>query len=404
MTSATIADLYDPDTFVAGVPYETFALLRREDPVHFVKEPGGPGFWAVTRYEDIVAVSSDNQLFSSWRGGTNIPDMPEDAMALIRTLLINMDPPQHTKYRRLVSAGFTPKVIAQLEPHVREITRAVIDRVYARGSCDFVTDIAAQLPLAVIAEMLGVPDEDRPRLFDWSNRLIGFDDPEFQTSPEDGRIAATEMFVYANGLAVERKAHRHDDIISILMQAEVDGARLTEADFDGFFILLSVAGNETTRNLISGGMLALLEHPDQRARLLADPALLSTAVEEMLRWVTPVMYFRRTLTRDAAVGPRQLKAGEKVCIYYPSGNRDEAVFEQPDVFDVGRSPNPHMAFGGGGPHFCLGASLARLEIRCMFEELLSRMPDLELAGPVLRLRSNFINGIKHMPVRWTPGA
>src|SRR5581483_1578599 len=214
--------------------------------------------------------------------------------------------------------------------------------------------------------------------------------PEFQTSPEDGRVAATEMFVYANGLAVERKAHPRGDIISVLMQADVDGERLTEADFDGFFILLSVAGNETTRNLISGGMLALLEHPDQKARILADPALLPTAVEEMLRWVTPVMYFRRTLTGDAVVGPRQLKAGDKICIYYPSGNRDEAVFDQPDVFDVGRSPNPHMAFGGGGPHFCLGASLARLEIRCMFEELLSRMPDLELAGPVQRLRSNFI--------------
>jgi len=404
MTTPDTIDLFDPGVYAQGMPHDVFATLRRESPILRHPEPAGPGYWALMKYEDIVAVSSDNTLFSSWTGGTNIPDMPEDAMAVIRTILINMDPPQHTKYRRLVSTGFTPKMIAALEPHVREITKKIIDRVAKRGSCDFVTEIAAELPLAVIAEMLGVPESDHAKMFDWSNRLIGFDDPEYHTSPEDGRIAAMEMFFYANQLAVERKASPKDDLVSILMAADINGESLTEADFDGFFILLTVAGNETTRNLISGAMLALIEHPDQRQRLIDDPSLMPAAVEEFLRWVSPLIYFRRTATRDAVIGGQQIKAGDKVVMYYPSGNRDEAVFEQGGTFDVGRAVNPHMAFGGSGPHFCLGASLARLEIRIMFEELLTRLPDIELAGPVQRLRSNFINGIKHMPVRFTPEA
>jgi cholest-4-en-3-one 26-monooxygenase len=402
MTTETLVDLYSPDTYARSMPHEEFAMLRKHEPVRREREPAGPGYWALTRYDDIVTISSDNTLFSSERGGTNIEDQPDEAMALLRTILINMDPPKHTKYRHLVATGFTPKIVARTEPHVRAITRRIVDAVAARGSCDFVTDIAAQLPLAVICEMLGVPDEDHHKVFDWSNRLIGFDDPEYHTSPEDGKVAATEMFMYAHGLAAERKARPKADIISILMGTEVDGDLLSEADFDGFFILLAVAGNETTRNLISGAMLALIEHPEQRARLIADPALITTAVEEFLRWVSPLIYFRRTLSRDVEVGGQRMRAGDKVAMYYPSGNRDEAIFEDGDVFDVARTPNPHMAFGGGGPHFCLGSSLARLEIRCMFEELLRRLPDIELDGPVMRLRSNFINGIKHMPVRFTP--
>jgi cholest-4-en-3-one 26-monooxygenase len=395
-------DLFDPGIYAKAMPHETFARLRREAPVFFHPEPDGPGYWALTKYEDIVTVSSDNNLFSSWAGGTNIPDLPADGLAVVRTIMLNMDPPQHTKYRRLVSTGFTPRMIAALEPHVREITRKIVDRVAKRGECDFVTDIAAELPLEVIAEMIGVPPDDHKKVFDWSNRLIGFDDPEYQTSPEDGQIAATEMFVYANQIATDRKAHPRKDLVSVLMAAEVDGEKLSEADFDGFFILLAVAGNETTRNLISGAMLALVEHPDQRQRLIDDPSLMPLAVEEFLRWVSPLIYFRRTATADTQIRGQQIKTGQKVAMYYPSGNRDEDVFENGDVFDVGRSDNPHIAFGGTGPHFCLGASLARLEIRCMFEELLSRLPDMKLAGPVQRLRSNFINGIKHMPVRFTP--
>ena len=402
MTTMTLADLYSADTYAQAMPHDTFDVLRREDPVHWQPEPGGQGYWALTRYEDIVQVSSDNELFSSARGGTNLEDLGEDALTMIRTLLINMDPPKHTQYRKLVATGFTPKMVRQLEPHVRQITKQIVDSVASKGSCDFVTDVAAQLPLAVICEMIGVPPEDHHKIFDWSNRLIGFDDPEYHTSPEDGRIAATEMFMYANAMAQDRKANPRGDLVSVLMQAEVDGDRLSEANFDGFFIVLAVAGNETTRNLISGAMLALIEHPEQRQRLIDDANLLPTAVEEFLRYVSPLIYFRRTLQRDVVVGGRQLREGDKVAMYYPSGNRDGASFDDPHGFDVGRSPNAHMAFGGGGPHFCLGASLARLEIQCMFEELLSRLPDIELAGPVDRLRSNFINGIKHMPVRFTP--
>ncbi len=401
MTTTNVADIYSPDVFARSMPHDVFARLRREAPVSWQRETdGGPGYWAFVKYHDIVAISSDNTLFSSWRGGTNIPTMTEDSLAVIRTLLVNMDPPQHTKYRRLVSTGFTPKMIAAMEPHVREITRRIIDNVEARGSCDFVHDISAQLPLAVIAELLGVPQEEQEMVFDWSNRLIGFDDPEFQTSPEDGRIAAGELFKYANALAVERKANPRNDLVSVLMAAEGDGESLTEADFDGFFILLAVAGNETTRNLMSGAMLALIEHPEQRRRLIDNPALMPAAVEEFLRWVSPLITFRRTAARDTEVGGQQIKAGDKVVMYYPSGNRDEDVFENASAFDVGREVNPHMAFGGGGPHFCLGASLARLEIRCMFEELLARLPDMRLDGDVRRLRSNFVNGIKEMRVRW----
>jgi cholest-4-en-3-one 26-monooxygenase len=242
------------------------------------------------------------------------------------------------------------------------------------------------------------------QVFDWSNQLIGFTDPEYHTTPEAGQQAAMQMFLYANTLAVERKATPRNDLISVLINADVEGERLSEAEFDGFFLLLAVAGNETTRNLMSGAMVALMEHPDQRQRLIDDPSLMTTAVEEFLRWVSPLIYFRRTLSRDTELGGQPMRAGDKIAMYYPSANRDEAIFEDANVFDVSRSPNPHMAFGGGGNHFCLGASLARLEIKCMFEELLTRLPDMELAGSVSRLRSNFINGIKHIPVRFTPQA
>jgi cholest-4-en-3-one 26-monooxygenase len=399
VTTTSPIDLFSPDTYAHAMPHEEYARMRRESPVARIEEPGGRGYWGVFKYEDIVTVSGDNNLFSSWAGGTNIPDMAPDGMAMVRTIMLNMDPPMHTKYRRLVSTGFTPKQINALEPHVRGITRRIVDGVIERGECDFVTDVAAELPLEVIAEMIGVPREDRHKLFDWSNRLIGFDDPEFNTSEEDGRVAATEMFMYGHQMAVDRKAHPRDDLVSVLMQAEVDGESLTEADFDGFFILLSVAGNETTRNLISGAMHALIEYPEQRQRLVDDPSLMPLAVEEFLRWVSPLIYFRRTATADTVVGGVPIASGEKVVMYYPSGNRDEDVFEDGETFDVGRKANPHMAFGGGGPHFCLGASLARLEIRCMFEELLSRISAFEPTSPTQRLRSNFINGIKHMPMR-----
>ncbi len=394
-------DLCDLDQFAAGVPHDAFKLLRAEAPVFRHKEPnGGPGFWAVTKYQDLITVSKDPGTFSS-ANGTNISDAPDEQLSQLRTIMLNMDPPAHSKHRRLVNQGFTPRMVGRLEQHIRDMTRQIVDAIAAKGACDFVTEVAAELPLQVIAEFLGVPFADRHKVFEWSNRLIGFDDPELRPSGDDGTLAATEMYMYANQLAVQRRETPRDDLVSVLMRGEVDGERLSEQEFDSFFLLLAVAGNETTRNLISGGMLALIEHPEQRARLVAEPALLPTAVEELLRWVSPVMHFRRTATRDTELRGQKIRAGDKVVIFYPSANRDEDVFPHADRFDVGRTPNEHIAFGIG-EHFCLGSNLARLEIRLIFEELLTRLPDIELAGPVNRLRSNFINGIKHMPVRFTP--
>jgi cholest-4-en-3-one 26-monooxygenase len=396
-------DVFDPDIYVKGVPHDAFRVLRAERPVSFQEEPpDGRGFWAVTKYQDIVAISKDPHTYSSYRGGTNIPDYPPDSLDVIRMLMVNMDPPQHTKFRRLTSTGFTPKMIARMEEYIRRAAREIVDDVIESGRCDFVTKISAELPLIVIADVMGVPQEDRHLVFDWSNRLIGFDDPEFQTSLEDGTIAAQEMWSYANQLAEDRRGKDGKDLVTVLINAEIDGERLDEMEFDAFFLLLSVAGNETTRNLISGGMLALIENPDQRARLLADPSLLGTAVDEMLRWVTPVNHFRRTATKDVVLHGEQIKENDKVVLFYTSANRDEDVFTNPMQFDVGRTPNEHLAFGIG-QHSCLGLNLARLEIKVMFEEILKRMPDIELDGPVRRLRSNFINGVKAMPVKFTPG-
>jgi cholest-4-en-3-one 26-monooxygenase len=402
MVQLAEVELYSADSYVERVPHDVFKRLRREAPVYWHRETNGPGYWALTKYDDIVTVSQDSATFSSARQGTNIEDPSPEGLAMIQTLMLNMDPPRHTVYRRLVAQGFTPSMIRKLEPHVREITAKIIDGIARRGECDFVTDVAAELPLRVITEMVGVPQEDRHKVFDWSNRLVGFDDPEMTTSAEDGASAATELFLYAHQLAAQRRESPRDDLISVLLQAEVDGVLLSEAEFDAFFLILCVAGNETTRNLISGAMHAFMEHPDQRQRLIDDPSLMPVAVEEMLRWVSPLIYFRRTAQRDVEIRGQLIREGEKVVMYYPSANRDEDVFENAGTFDISRSPNAHVAFGGGGHHFCLGASLARLEIKVIFEELFRRLPDMELAGKPNRLRSNFINGIKHLPVRFTP--
>jgi cholest-4-en-3-one 26-monooxygenase len=315
--------------------------------------------------------------------------------------MLNRDPPQHVKYRTPVRRGFTPRRIAALAPHVRELTRAVLGRVAHKGECDFVASVAAELPMIVICELMGVPQDDRHLLFTLSNRLVGFDDPEFQDSPEDAEKAAVEMWAYAHQLGQQRRARPGADLVSDLVTGEVDGHRLDELAFNNFFLLLAVAGNETTRNAISGGLLALLEHRDQWERLLASPRLVATAVDEIVRWVSPVMYFRRTATQDTVVGGVEVGAGDKVVMWYPSANRDEAVFPDAGRFDVGRDPNPHLGFGVG-EHFCLGSHLARLELRILFEELIRHFPDIDLAGPPRRLRSNFIHGIKELPVRFTP--
>jgi cholest-4-en-3-one 26-monooxygenase len=400
----TDVNLVDLDRFVPSVPYEMFDVLRHEAPVFWHKEGGDKGFWAITRYDDVVSVNRDAETFSSARGTALIHDLDQDLLDQQRMMMLNMDPPMHTRYRRLVNRGFTPRMVSALEDDMRRMTNAIIDGVSEKGECDFVTDVAAELPLQVIADILGVPQEDRHLVFDWSNRMVGSEDPEYQITPEAATMAAMELYDYAHKLASEKRLDLHNDIVSILLQAEPNGEALSELEFDMFFLLLCVAGNETTRNLISHGMLALMEHPGERKRLLDDPSLLPSAIEEMLRWGSPVMHFRRTATRDTEIGGQEIKEDDKVVFWHISANRDETVFEDPYRFDISRSPNEHVAFGSGGPHFCLGANLARLEINVMFEEVLRRLPDMELAGPAQRLRSNFINGIKHLPVSFSPSA
>jgi cholest-4-en-3-one 26-monooxygenase len=400
-------DLYDPDGYVAAVPHEMFATLRREAPVHWHEKPTGDGFWCITRHADVGAVNRDAALFSSWEQTALMEVPPPEGLEMSRLMMLNMDPPQHTQLRKIVNRGFTPKRIRDLMDVLEQRAANIVDEIIDKGSCDFVSEVAAELPLQAIAEFLGVPQEDRRMIFDWSNQMIGFDDPEFRTSEEQAQAAAAQLYAYAEGLAAERQANPRDDIVTALISAEVDGEALTTNEFDLFFLLLAVAGNETTRNAISHGMLALIEHPEQRQRLLDDPTLMDTAVEEILRWATPVMHFRRTATRDTVIHGQEIKAGDGVIMWHMSANRDEDVFDDPYTFDVGREHNPHtmhVAFGGGGPHFCLGANLARAEIKVMFEALLPRIPDMELAGPVRRLRSNFINGIKEMPVSFSPSS
>ena len=408
-------DLLNLDVFVEGVPHEAFQLLREEAPVYKHPEPGGPGFWVLTKYHDIETTSQDFNTFSSAHGVVGLSaseyhpgDSSSDGSDTQRAgagqelMMLNMDPPRHTKLRKLVNTGFTMARINKMEPAVRKVTNDVIDAVAARGECDFVTEMAAELPLQVIDELIGIPQEDRRQIFDWSNRMIGSADPEYQVSPDATMNAGIEMYAYAERLSAERREHPRDDLMSVLIDAEVDEDKLTQLEINVFFLLLSVAGNETTRNLISGGMLALFDHPEEWARLRDDPSLMDAAVEEMLRWITPVMYFRRTATHAMEIRDQQIKEGDAVSLWYISANRDEEVFPDPYRFDVGRTPNMHLTFGAGGPHNCLGLNLARLEIKVMFEEMIRRMPDIQQAGPAQRLRSNFISGIKHLPVKFTP--
>ncbi len=397
-------NLLDPDRFVAGVPHHWFTYLRQHAPVYKHPEPnGGPGFWVVTRYDDVVAINRDGQTFSSEQSRGGVVAM-EDAVAAADItaqgrMMLTMDAPDHTRYRSLVNRGFTPRMINTLHAPIRAMVKEILDRALEKRECDFVTDIASELPLQVIAQMLGVPFEDRHKLFEWTNRMIGSEDPEYGVSRDESRGAAMEMYMYSNELATQRRTEPRDDIVTALLNADVNGDQLSEMDFNIFFLLLAVAGNETTRNALSHGMHALIDHPDQYQMLVENPTLVPSATEEILRWASPVMYFRRNVTRDTEVRGQQLKAGDKISIWYISANRDETVFENPFSFDITRTPNEHVAFGGGGPHFCLGANLARMEMNIMFEELVRRVDSVERIGEVKRLRSNFINGIKHLPVR-----
>ncbi|MBM3671004.1 MAG: cytochrome P450 [Actinobacteria bacterium] len=397
-------DLTDPQTFADGIPHDVFARLRREAPVAWHSEATGKGFWSVTRHADVVDVNRETESMSSARFGNMIFDN-ESAEDLGGSMLVSMDPPQHTRYRRLVNRGFTPRMISRLEEFMEQIAARTLDRVLPRGEADFVEDVAAELPIQVIAHLMGVGEAERSKVFELSNRLIGFDDPEYGSGRGSAEEAGFEMYTIANKIGKEKReaidaGRRADDIVTALLEAEVDGDRLSELEYDMFFLLLTVAGNETTRTAIAQGVLAFIEHPEQWERLRDDRSLLPTAVDEILRYTTPIMHFRRTVMGEREVGGQPMQDGEKVIIWYASANYDEDEFADPLRFDVGRTPNQHVTFGGGGPHFCLGANLARLELRVMFDALLDRMPLPELAAPPDRLHSNFNHGLKRMPVRW----
>jgi cytochrome P450 len=398
------------DVFAERVPHETFALLRREAPVYWYDWSGGQGFWCVTKHDDVVAVSKDTKTFSSAQGA-NLEDLDEDAQ-VARQSMLETDPPNHSRLRSLVGPPFTPRAVRAYEVALRELTREILDRALALGEFDFVEEIARELPIRVLARLLGAPESDTDALIGWGDRMIMNTDPEFtdvlHDSPASERYrlvpfrspAALELFEYGHAIAADRRAEPTDDLVSKLVHTEIDGEMLTEREFDTMFLLLVVAGNETTRQAIAHGMLALVEHPDQWRRLRDDPQLIwDTGADEILRWSSPVLHFRRTATADTEIRGQAIREGEKVVVWYVSANFDEDVFDAPERFDVGRNPNPHITFGGGGPHFCLGAHLARLEVQVLFSELIPRLADLELTGPARRIRTNFTNALRSMPVR-----
>ena len=387
-----------------------FAALRHERPISWHTEPEipgltfgpGPGFWSLVRYADIVAASRNPEVFISGQG-TNIPDFPPEVYEFLGSM-INMDPPRHTRFRLIVNRGFTPRQVGAIEQSVHDRARSIVDAVAHQGSCDFVSEIAAALPLQIICDMVGIPESDYGLIFEKTNVVLGASDPEYGGEITAAFTAAQELWQYAQDLRADRLRHPRDDITTTISQAEVDGHSLTPEEFGSFFVLLVAAGNETTRNAISHGMKALTDFPDQRRRWLDDFDGISTsAVEEIIRWATPVIHFRRTcVAQDVEIGGTHFAEGQKVVLWYNSANRDEAYFDDPYQFDVTRQPNEHLGFGGGGPHFCLGAHLARREITVMFDELLRRLPDIEVTGEPEMLRSNFIHGIKRMPVSFTP--
>jgi cholest-4-en-3-one 26-monooxygenase len=398
-------DIITPEIYeTGGFPDDAFRRLRREAPVYWHQDPAesSPGFWAVTKYDDVVHVSRHPELFSSFRRTSMFEEFAEEDIALYQLMMLFMDPPQHTRQRAFVNRGFTPRMIKQLEEHIRDVAHRLIDEVMTRGESCFVRDIAAPFPLYVICELIGAPVKDHERIFDWSNALVGLNDPDFSPSPDKAREVSMEVLAYAHELADDRRENPRDDIATSLLEPDSDGQRLSADEFAMFILMLLIAGNETTRNGASGGMLAFFEHPDQWQRLRENRGLIKTTADEIVRWVSPVNLFRRTATQDTEIRGQRIKEGDKVVMFYASANRDEDIFTDPYTFDIGRDPNPHIGFGGGGPHFCLGTHLARLELTVLFELLLDRIPDIEQAGEARRLRSYFINGIKEMPVRFTP--
>jgi cholest-4-en-3-one 26-monooxygenase len=387
-------DLDDVDRFVEGVPYDWFKTLRQEAPFWW-HQRRGEGYWVASTHELFQTVTRDWSRFSN-ASGTTPPGDPGQAPQ--GQILLAMDPPVHTSYRRLVSRLFTPRAVARLEARVRETARARVGAFVAAGGGDFVLDVAAPIPLRVISILMGVPEEDEPMVFDWANAIIPSDDPEYRISAEAARGARASLEAYGAELIGRRRARPTGDLLSKLIEADVDGRRLTDEELQKFVVLLVVGGSETTRHLLSHGVLALLEFPEQRRRVIDGSVGMSSAVEEMLRWSTPVLQHARRATQEVELAGQRIAPGQRVVLLMASANRDEAVFAEPGVFDVGRAHNPHTALGSGGPHFCLGAHLARLEAAVTFDELRPFLDRLRLAGPVQRLRSNFFNSIKHLPL------
>jgi cytochrome P450 len=393
-------DLYDPDLYVPGVPHALFRRLRREAPVFWQELPEGRGFWALLKHADVMEASLHPETFSAARGGIVIEDQSPEQLARIRTMLLAMDPPEHGRLRRIVLGAFTPSAIAALEPWLRECARRVVAAAAAKGECEFVHDVAAELPMQAIHQILAIPEADRLRLAELGDRIIGRTDPDFEPAPDEPD-PHVELGAYGFRLATERAEAGGSDLISRMLRAGIEGRPLDAVEFAALFVQIAVAANETTRTLLSGSLLALLEQPQAWRDLSSDPDLLPRAVEEMLRWVTPVHYFRRTATRDALLRGQRIREGDRVVLHYTSANFDEEVFDAPERFDIRRDPNPHLAFGFG-EHFCLGARLARLEARIFFEELFRRIESAELVGTPRRLRSNLNNAWKEIPVRLTP--